>query len=295
MNSTEKTLSPPSRGCPRQAAEKALAAARNIGDCRREAVALADLGIMDLYEGNLPRAVKRLEEALVLLHQSGEHSWEADLLGHLGLATTAAGQHESGLAILEQELSVAQSAFDRLAEKRALGHLGITYSRLRDARRALDFFTRALILARDLGDWQDEAELLWYTAIQHAALGDQEAAIGQAHDAVGLLDRKGKPQAAWFAHHLHAYCDGTDSSGRGKLATTNGPRLLDLAFSAGKSMIRFLGSGFKTATSQTRDSRLLVCSTCEHHTGLRCRVCRCFTSAKAALAHEECPIGKWPV
>ena len=72
------------------------------------------------------------------------------------------------------------------------------------------------------------------------------------------------------------------------------PRLLDMAFSAMQSMARFVGSGSKTAAAETREERLLACAVCEHHTGLRCRLCGCFTGAKAALAHEECPIGKWP-
>jgi hypothetical protein len=67
-----------------------------------------------------------------------------------------------------------------------------------------------------------------------------------------------------------------------------------MALSAAKSMGRFAGSGFKTVPQQTLQRRLQTCATCEHHTGVRCRLCGCFTSAKAPLAHEECPIGKWP-
>jgi tetratricopeptide (TPR) repeat protein len=257
-------------------------------------LALADLGIMHLYEGDAPHAVVILEEALALLRRVGDPSWEADLLGELGLATAAAGQHDRGLRTLEQELTAARASADLPAEKRALAHLGLTHSRLRHPDRAVDYFSRALTLARDLGDWQHEAELLWYMAIQHAVLGDRDTAIAQALNAVALLRSKGKPQAAWFAHHLQAYRDGASSLGQGEPSAATGPRLLDMAFSAAKSMARFLGSGFQTASAETRDIRLRACSGCEHHTGLRCRVCGCFTGAKAALAHEECPLGKWP-
>jgi tetratricopeptide (TPR) repeat protein len=257
-------------------------------------LALADLGIMHVYEGDALHAVSLLEEALALLRQVGDSCWEADLLGELGLATAAAGQHDHGLWILEQELTAARTAADPSAEKRALAHLGLTHSRLRHPDRALDFFAQALTLARDLGDWQHETELLWYMAIQHAVLGDRDAAIAQAQNTVTLLLSKGKPQAAWFAHHLQAYRDGTSGLRPGEPSTTTGPHLLDMAFSAANSMARFLGSRFQTASAETRDRRLRTCSGCEHHTGLRCRVCGCFTGAKAALAHEECPLGKWP-
>jgi hypothetical protein len=75
----------------------------------------------------------------------------------------------------------------------------------------------------------------------------------------------------------------------------SGPGLLRMAFSAMKSMAHFAGSGFKPASADTVQKRLQTCAPCEHHTGLRCKVCGCFTSIKARLPHERCPIGKWPI
>ena len=66
-----------------------------------------------------------------------------------------------------------------------------------------------------------------------------------------------------------------------------------MALSAAKSMAKFVGSGFKTAPPQTLQQRLQACAACDHHTGLRCRLCGCFTNVKAWLPHEQCPIGKW--
>jgi hypothetical protein len=66
-----------------------------------------------------------------------------------------------------------------------------------------------------------------------------------------------------------------------------------MALSAAGSMAKFLGSGFAVAPREVHRGRLEACSSCEHHTGLRCLVCGCFTSAKARLAHERCPVGKW--
>src|SRR5262249_43630066 len=73
-----------------------------------------------------------------------------------------------------------------------------------------------------------------------------------------------------------------------------GPGILGMAFSAMKSMAKFLGLGLQTASQETRQERLRVCAECEHHTGLRCRLCGCFMDVKARLLHEECPIGKRP-
>jgi hypothetical protein len=67
-----------------------------------------------------------------------------------------------------------------------------------------------------------------------------------------------------------------------------------MAVSATKAMMKFIGSGMKTTTADLQKSRMATCLACEHHTGLRCRVCGCFTNVKTRMAHEQCPIGKWP-
>ena len=87
---------------PRQSAEPALAEARNVYDRRRESLALADLGLMHLYEGDALQAVALLEDALALARHLGDRSWEGDVLGNLGMAAAAAGQPQRGLAPLEQ-------------------------------------------------------------------------------------------------------------------------------------------------------------------------------------------------
>jgi tetratricopeptide (TPR) repeat protein len=236
------------------------------------------------------------------------------------MALLGVGQAPRALELLEQELAFARAANDRFAEKAALDHLGLAHSGLRDPARAMTFFYPALALARELGDRKHEAEILWYLAIQLAELGQREQAIAQAQAAVDFLTATGKPQAAWFAHHLLQYRSSANGAGLGEAPptaaspqamfggsittnfwttpaapqhTTSNPGLLRMAFSAAKSMAKFLGSGFKTASPAIQQQRLQTCAACEHHTGVRCRLCGCFTNLKARMAHEECPIGKW--
>jgi hypothetical protein len=73
------------------------------------------------------------------------------------------------------------------------------------------------------------------------------------------------------------------------------PGLLIMAFIGAKALARFLGSAFKTVSGATHRQRLQTCGVCQHHTGMRCRACGCFTNVRAWLPHEECPLGKWPV
>ena len=46
-------------------------------------------------------------------------------------------------------------------------------------------------------------------------------------------------------------------------------------------------------THEEQNRRLVICGSCEHKSGTRCNLCRCFLSYKTKLANSECPIGKW--
>jgi tetratricopeptide (TPR) repeat protein len=314
-------------GNPFKQAEQMLAAARQAGDRRAEASALTDLGIIyNMREGNSQRGVAHLEEALGIARQLGDRARESDVLGNLGLATLALGQAQRTLELFDQELRCARAAGDRFAEKTALYHLGLAWAKLGDLARALACFEEAIALARALGDREHEAVLLWYASIQHAELGQRDQALALAQATVDLLQKMGKPQARSFADYLEWYRRGETSfwpQGAGKAAPAaspdaffggsiiasawtpdpgsgpvleqeaQGPGLLRMAISAAKSMVSFFGSGFKTVPAETYQKRLRVCAACEHHTGLRCKLCGCFTNAKAWMQHEECPIGKW--
>jgi tetratricopeptide (TPR) repeat protein len=316
------------QGNPRDQAEQSLAAARKAGDRQGEAAALTDLGILaNMRDGNPQRGVTLLEEAMAIARQLGDRSRESDVLGNLGLATLATGQAARALEQFSQELSSARAAGDRFAEKTALYHLGLAQAKLGDLLRALASFEQALALARALGDHEHEAVLLWYVSIQYAELGQREQAIAQAQAAVDLLKKTGKPQASSFADYLEWYRRGAVGAwpggapqpapaatpeaffggsivasawsadpgpGPGSEHGASGPGLLRMAISAAKSMVAFVGSGFKTVPPEMHQKRIQTCAACEHHSGLRCKLCGCFTNAKAWMRHEDCPIGKWP-
>jgi tetratricopeptide (TPR) repeat protein len=317
----------PPQPCPMGAAEQLLAAARARGDRHAEALALTDLGILTYQSGDAQRAAALLGEALVLSREMGDRSAEKDVLGHLGLASFALGQTQRAQEFFQQALRFAREAQDPFAEKMALGQLGLACAGSGDYLGARTCFEQALALARQVGDRKHEGELLWYLSIQHAQLGEREQAIAYGQATVDFLTRLGKPQATWFSHHLERYRNGEAGADLGaasqpapgsaedvwaaSVAAVSGwgapgvtppgpqpaagnPGLLRMAFSAARSMAKFLGSGLKTVSPTVYQQRQQTCARCEHHTGVRCRLCGCFTNVKARMAHEECPLGKWP-
>ena len=65
--------------------------------------------------------------------------------------------------------------------------------------------SRRSTLARQVGDKQQEANLLWFQGIQLAELGQRDAAIARAQDAIALFTKLGKPQASWYGAYLQKY------------------------------------------------------------------------------------------
>jgi Tfp pilus assembly protein PilF len=316
---------------PRQHAEELVAAARDSGDRAREAAALTDLGIIVLSEGDPRGAITLLDQALALARQLGDRVKEHDILGNLGMAILHVNQPLRARELFERELSEARSTGDRLAEKMTLERLGLAQASLGDPARALALFEQALLLTRQVGDRQQEANLLWLQAIQHAELGQREPAIARGQEAVTLFGKLGKPHASWYGAYLQKYRMGLFDTWPALAATgvsagpeagpeaylggslvasvvagqaggaaapqpgtsTTGPGLLRMALSATKAMAQFASSGFKMSPPEIQRQRLQTCAACEHHTGLRCKICGCFTSAKSRILQESCPIGKW--
>jgi tetratricopeptide (TPR) repeat protein len=291
-----------------------LAAARERGDTRAETAALTDLGIMSLSEGDAKGGLARLEEALTLARRLGDRTAAADILGHIGLAHLQLDQPQRARQLFERDLAQAQQAGDRVEQKAALERLGVVHARLGDPARARAFFELALGLARKLGDRQHQADLLWHLAIQHAELGERVMAACKAEAAVALLEQLGKPPASVLRTQLDQYrlngapavvrpvsalepIDVRKALGRpspgAPYGPAAGPGILRMALGAAESLAKFARARFQTVPAETRRRRLQTCAACPHHTGLRCKVCGCFTDIKSRLPHEECPIGKW--
>lgn len=294
---------PEDLGCPVALAEQLLEKARRERDRAREAAALTDLGIVMMNEGKLPKAVEYLNNALKLAHELGDQSRELDALNNIGYALLAMGQPQTARQTLENGLSLAVKQGDRFAEKLILERLGMALANLRDPAGALAMAARALEMTRALGDEQQEHRLLWNQAIAYADMNQRDQALSRAQESVELLKALGKPEAAWYGAQLQRYR--MDLSGLAAQAASGvqiaaasdpntGPGLLRMAVSATRSMMKFIGSGLKTTPADLQQKRMAVCQSCEHHTGLRCRVCGCFTNVKTRMAHEQCPIGKWP-
>lgn len=287
---------------PRHQAEQLLAEARQSGDRQREAAALADLGVACQRTGDARAALPSLEASLQLAQELNDQTLLSDVQGNLGLVLAGLGQPARGLQLLEEGLATARASGNHFQVKSALDNLGQAYAAMRNHPGALIAFDEALTLAKNLGDRPHEAEMLWCLAIQHAELGQRDYAMTRGQEAIQAFQQLRSPHVPMLTDNLQKYAAGASEAlpasgaigGFNPASANSGPGLLRMAFSALKSMAKFVGSGMKTVPPAVREERLQTCGACEHHTGVRCKLCGCFTAVKSWLPHEHCPIAKWP-
>ena len=306
----------------RDQASRALRAARAAGNRQHEATALIDMGIVSLRAGDLQQSVDFLREALGLAETLYDRELTSDALVNFGLALLATGQIERAEEVLRQEITEAQACGQVHRAKLAMDHLGAVHVKRGDIRGALARYQEALTLAEQAEDRQHQADLCWIMAVQHAELGERDQAVTKARQALALYTELGDPSASDLNDALQEFVatvdgemapksEGPTSPGGNEftfgnvassqsnsmasgLLAQHGPRMLWQAFSAAKSLARFVGTGLKTVDATIHQQRLSACAICPQHTGVRCRVCSCFTSIKAWLPHEKCPLGSWP-
>jgi tetratricopeptide (TPR) repeat protein len=264
--------------------------------------------------------VALLEESLAIAEQLGDVLLGTDVSGNLGLALLGVQEPTRAIASLEKALAETRIRVDRYAEKLALEKLGIAYGWLGMPTEALTWFEQALRVAQELGDYSHQADLLWQLAIQHAELRQKDQALARGQATVLLLRQRNHPHASWFAGNLSNYRTTNGSTGlpaapsaskmaggagtiisawdlpsepATERAQATGSHVLRMAFQAAKSLAHFLMSGLRSVQADVQRQRLRTCAICPHHTGLRCRICGCFTNIKTRMAHESCPLGKW--
>ena len=297
-------------------AKRNLALARAGTDRHRLALALADLGAIYVREKESAQALPILEEVLLGIRHVGDRFGECDILCNLGSAQLELGHQTNAVEFFERALAVAKQSNNNFAVVVAYERLILVYLRAHSLLPALSTVGQALPVAALLEDRKHEAQLFWYLAIVHAEAGHRDQALAQARKAIELMEKSGYPEAACYRDHLQRYeydhadlklgggaepivrastIDMSHSSGRPEgVKQSIGPGLLRKAVGVARALYNYIGSGMKTVSPEIRNRRLEICGQCEHHTGVRCRLCGCFTQVKSWLPHEGCPVRKWP-
>jgi hypothetical protein len=196
-------------------------------------------------------------------------------------------------------VALARTTGDRQHEANLLWHLAIQKAELGKMEQAVQEGTAAISLFRNMANPQADIFEIHLKQYLHTNVDREGPAVGNLPvDLVfgGSVSTLGMSTVPQFQTGSSEFGAGSGDSRLGTASSRMSKEagLLRMAFSAVRSMSKFAGSGFKRATPDTYQARVQVCASCKHHTGLRCKICGCFTNVKARLLHEACPIGKWP-
>ena len=137
-----------------------------------------DLGYVAQRQGALGEARASYEQALELYRQLGDATWEAVLLGNLGGVFWQLGEATPALDRYRQSLALHRAAGDRKQEARILNNLAALHRSLGEPEHALELYEQAGSIYAQLGDLRGGARVLNNTGYAYAELGEVERARG---------------------------------------------------------------------------------------------------------------------
>jgi predicted ATPase/DNA-binding SARP family transcriptional activator len=135
----------------RSSAEAGLELFRQLGDERRTALALNQLGIARSNLGDIDGGIACHEENAAISRRLGDQLRLSAALNNLGYCLLRRGMHDRATALFEEGLSVSRAVGHRTAESVMLGNLGLAALLERRPARALEFFRSGLLIDRELG------------------------------------------------------------------------------------------------------------------------------------------------
>ena len=149
----------------RDFAEASLEHFRLLGDERRTALALNQLGIALSNLGDIDAGIVCHEENAAISRRLGDGIRLSAALNNLGYCLLRRGQHDRARALFDEGLAVSRESGHRTAESVMLGNLGLVALLERRPAEALGLFRAALLIDREL----DYAEGLIYGLVGSAA------------------------------------------------------------------------------------------------------------------------------
>ncbi|MGH2402892.1 MAG: ATP-binding protein, partial [bacterium] len=172
--------------------EQVVPLARECGDRRVLALALAWLGHAAWHQGERARGVELCEESLVLARAIGDAWTTAIVLDEVSVVARHEGDRQRASALLEQSLALFREAGDIGEVALCLSRLGALATDRADYPRAAGLIGEALNLQRMLGRRTASASSLNRLGLIALALGDWEKAIELCEAAAVIADELGK-------------------------------------------------------------------------------------------------------
>ena len=180
--------------------QEALAASRELGDRRGEAIALFAIGHVVRVRGEYEAARRRFEQARELFEALDDRYWLAQTHQELGVASFYQGDLATARVRYEASLTIYKALGDEPGIVGALEDLGEVAFQEGDLERARPLLRASLEMARRIDDKERIAMVMMTLAGIAVAEGQPRRALRLAAAASGLNDSTGQRNSpAWNA------------------------------------------------------------------------------------------------
>lgn len=188
--------------------EQALGIYQEIGDRKRQADTLRDLGFAFQSIGQYEQAIESHQQAFAINREMGDRSGEAASLINLGSVFDSLEQYQQAIEFYQEGLLIAQQIGHRRWEANALHNLGLAYSGkasslsklglaydfLGQYQKAIDYLQQALTLQREIGDHSGEGSSLCHLGNAYSSLREHQQAVDCYQQALSVLQHIGHRQ-----------------------------------------------------------------------------------------------------
>ncbi len=167
--------------------ERALALWKGLGERRREAEELLQLGVVHQLLREFDPAARRLHQAAEAWAALGVSASEAKALNEAGRACMDSGKLDHALEDFQRALAKAQQAGDRELRQDTLNNLGLLLNAQGERREAIVHLNEALRLSMELHG-TDQANILNNLAFTYSDLGETQKEIKLHKQVLELAD-----------------------------------------------------------------------------------------------------------
>ncbi len=157
--------------------ERALAAAKQIGDRQGEGAALNNISQIYQGRGDYDKALEYLKQSLQIAQEIGDRQGEGRTLNNISQIYYAKGDYDRALLYLEQSLRIRQEIGDRKGESVTLNNLSNIAQVKGDYETALKYSEQDLKICQEIGDRQGEGVTLNTISQIYDARGDYDRAL----------------------------------------------------------------------------------------------------------------------
>jgi CHAT domain-containing protein/Flp pilus assembly protein TadD len=177
---------------------KSLDLARRIGNKKSEGIALGNMGVYHALTGNIPEAMKLLEEKLALMKELDDKAEQVAVLSNIGALHDWQGNVQESIKNYTAAMKILDGLDDRKKLGLLMGNMGAAYEKLSDYPKSLDYYRQALKIFQEVEDKGDTAWILGNLGAIAAKLGNDKEALDYFGKSLALMREVGdRKYEAW--------------------------------------------------------------------------------------------------